>query len=76
MLTSRQWTDWLGYMSVIPLPVDRGDFNAALIRAQVAQTVAKKRVKAAKFVPQYGRLAKRRTEAELKALAHSMVTRK
>lgn len=74
-LTPRQWKGWLVYMEYIPLPHDRADFATAMLRADVRRQYMKS-VNVSELVPQYGKVRRNKTEAELKAQVAAHVAAK
>jgi len=64
-LTSRQWAGWLVYLSKFPLPHDRADFNAALVRGTAMACAGAKNVKPHKLIPAYGKVSRRLSKCEI-----------
>jgi hypothetical protein len=67
-LTAAQWAGWQAYAANFPLPLARGDLNAAMIRQNCGNWG--KRVPALKdLIVHYGRPRRRRSSAEMKDIA-------
>lgn len=53
------------YLSKFPLPHDRADFNAALIRGTAMACAGAKNVKPHTLIPAYGKASRRLSKREL-----------